>query len=100
MWNGGDTAYQMMFGGTLYKNGQESNVYELDSLVNNSIKPFESRNSAYRFRIQRTGMWNVNVRLLFRPFVPYLFRSLGADQYVTELPIFEMARKQAVINVL
>ncbi|MBI4547591.1 MAG: hypothetical protein HY707_06415 [Ignavibacteriae bacterium] len=124
VWNGIDTAYGsghldangdlmdknsalrpnedkdlVMFGGTLYKNGQESNVFELDSLVNNSIKPFECRTSTYRFKVPRAGMWNLRVRLLFRPFGPYLFRALGTDEYVTELPIFEMAVREALIEV-
>jgi hypothetical protein len=88
-----------MFGGTLYKNGQESNVFELDSLVNNSIPPFATRTADYRFRIPTAGFWNVNVRLLFRPFGPYLFRALGADQYISELPIFEMETAASVIQV-
>ncbi len=91
--------YLVMFGGTLYKNGQESNVFELDSLVNNSIKPFECRTATYRFKVSGVGMWNVKTRLLFRPFGPYLFRALSADQYVTELPIFEMAVREAVVDV-
>lgn len=124
VWNGRDTAYisghldangdlmdknsalrpnedkdLVIFGGTLYKNGQESNVFELDSLVNNSIKPFECRNAAYRFKVPRVGTWNVKIRLLFRPFGPYLFRALAADQYVTELPVFEMERSEAMIDV-
>jgi hypothetical protein len=88
-----------LFGGTLYRNGQESNVFELDSLVNNSIPPFATRTAAYRFRVPSAGLWNVSVRLLFRPFGPYLFRSLNAQQYISELPIFEMETATSVINV-
>ena len=88
-----------LFGGTLYKNGRESNVFELDSLVNNSLAPFECRTATYRFTATRTGIWNVRARLLFRPFGPYLFRALGADQYVTELPIFEMGVQDALIRI-
>lgn len=124
VWNGADTIYRSghldangdlmdtnsvhhtnedkdltLFGGRLYKNGQFSNVFELDSLVNNSIPPFGSRTALYRFRVPAVGVWNVRVRLLFRPFGPYLFRAVGADQYITQLPIFEMIRNQAVIDV-
>ncbi len=88
-----------LFGGTLYKHGAESNVFELDSLVNNSIPPFESRMAYYKFKAPRPGTWNVKVRLLFRPFAPYLFRALGAHQYLPELPIFEMITQQTTINV-
>lgn len=88
-----------MFGGTLYRNGEESNVFELDSLVNNSIPPFATRTASYRFRVSAPGLWSVSVRLLFRPFGPYLFRSLGAQQYVSELPIFEMETATSAINV-
>lgn len=124
VWNGTDTVYRSgnldangdlmdnhsalkpdedkdltMFGGTLYKNGQESNVFELDSLVNNTIPPFASRTATYGFKALRSGMWNVKVRLLFRPFGPYLFRAVGADQYLSELAIFEMESNEAVIDV-
>jgi len=89
----------VLFGGTLYKNGVESNVFELDSLVNNSIPPFGVRTASYRFRVPRTGTWNVKVRLLFRPFGPYLFRAVGGDQYISELPIYEMALNETSIAV-
>ncbi len=88
-----------MFGGTLYKNGHFSNVFELDSLVNNSIPPFATRTANYRFKASAIGMWNVKVRLLFRPFGPHLFRALGAEQYIPELKIFEMERNEALIDV-
>lgn len=88
-----------LFAGRLYKNGHETNVFELDSLVNNSIPPFSSRTSNYSFTLPHPGVWDVNVRLLFRPFPPYLFRSLGAQQYLAELPIFEMIVQQATIHV-
>ncbi len=88
-----------LFGGILYKNGTESNVFELDSLVNNSIPPFATRTATYRFSVPRAGQWNLKVRLLFRPFGPYLFRGVGADQYLTEIPTFEMVSQQTIINV-
>ena len=88
-----------LFAGTLYKNGHESNVFEMDSLVNNSIPPFASRTANYKFKVPSSGTWNVSVRLLFRPFGPYLFRALNAHQYLTELPIFEMEKEQSVIIV-
>jgi len=88
-----------IFGGTLYKNGEESNVFELDSLVNNSIPPFATRTGNYGFRIPRAGTWSVGVRLLFRPFGPYLFRALGGEEYIAELPIFEMQTAGSVIDV-
>jgi hypothetical protein len=88
-----------LFAGRLYKNGHESNVFELDSLVNNSIPPFSSHTSSYGFVVSRPGLWHVNVRLLFRPFPPYLFRSLGAQQYLAELPIFEMNSQHTTIQV-
>lgn len=88
-----------LFGGTLYKHGEESNVFELDSLVNNSIPPFATRSGIYKFRVPRAGTWNVKARLLFRPFAPYLFRALGAHQYIPELPIFEMATRESIIWV-
>jgi hypothetical protein len=124
VWNGTDTIYRtgnfdangdlmnkysalrpredtdlVMFGGTLYKDGEESNVFELDSLVNNSIKPFESRIARYACIPPHAGVWNVRARLLFRPFAPYLFRALGGDQYITQLPVFEMAKREAVVDV-
>lgn len=89
----------VLFSGTLYRNGQESNVFELDSLVNNSLKPFECRTASYRVQVVQTGAWNIKARLLFRPFGPYLFRALGATQYVTELPIFEMTIRQSLLQV-
>jgi len=88
-----------IFNGTLFKEGQESNVFELDSLVNRSIPAFGSHWAGYYFLPPATGRWNVKTRLLFRPFGPYLFRALGADEYVTELPIFEMAVHEAIIDV-
>jgi len=88
-----------LFGGTLYRHGQESNVFELDSLINNSIPPFATRTATYRFRVPSAGLWTVSVRLLFRPFGPYLFRALNAQQYISELPIFEMETATSVINV-
>jgi hypothetical protein len=88
-----------LYSGTLYKGGHETNVFELDSLVNNSIPAFESRTSHYRFAVPRTGVVAVRARLLFRGFPPYLFRALGAEQYLTELPIFEMETNQTAITV-
>lgn len=88
-----------LFSGKLFKNGVETNVFELDSLVNNSLPPFVTHTANYAFTVPRSGAWTVSVRLLFRPFGPYLFRSLGADQYISELPIFEMATSQTVIQV-
>jgi hypothetical protein len=124
VWNGVDTIYQSghldangdlmdknsvlnpngdkdltLFGGTLYKNGVETNVFELDSLVNNSLPPFVSRSAYYTFNAPRSGTWNVEVRLLFRPFGPYLFRNLGAGQYIGEIPTFEMVTKQTTVDV-
>ena len=88
-----------IFGGTLYKNGEESNVFELDSLVNNTIPPFGARTATYGFVPREAGQWNVKARLLFRPFGPYLFRALGADAYVTELPVFEMVVRESILTV-
>ncbi len=88
-----------MFNGTLYKNGHESNVFELDSLVNNSLAPFESRVAEYSFTPSAAGEWNVRARLLFRPFGPYLFRSVGAGGFVTELPVFEMVALEGSLTV-
>jgi hypothetical protein len=89
----------MLFSGYLFKNGVESNVFELDSLVNTSLPPFASRTGHYRFRVPRAGTWHVKVRLLFRPFGPYLFRAVGADQYIREIPTFEMITNETIVNV-
>ncbi len=89
----------MLFSGYLFKNGQETSVFEIDSVVNTSLKPFEARTGTYRFRVPYAGIWTVRARLLFRPFGPYLFRSLGAEQYIRELPIFEMKTEETIINV-
>jgi hypothetical protein len=89
----------MLFGGYLFKNGLESNVFELDSMVNTSLAPFASRTGTYRFRVPSTGQWNVRVRLLFRPFGPYLFRAVGGQQYVPSIPTFEMAVYERVVSV-
>jgi hypothetical protein len=125
VWKGSDTAYRSghldangdlmdknsalrpnedkdlaIFNGTLYSKGQETGVLVyLDSLVNNTIKPFECRTVNYRFQLQHVGLWNVKVRLLYRPFGPYLFRNLEANQYIAELPIFVMAIQEALISV-
>jgi hypothetical protein len=80
----------VLFSGTLFRDGVPTNVFELDSLVNNSIKPFETRTGQYELLLPRSGTWTVRARLLFRPFGPYLFRGLGADQYISEIPTFEM----------
>jgi hypothetical protein len=88
-----------LFNGTLYKNGQESNVFELDSLVNTSLAPFETRTSHYAFTPPSAGVWNVRSRLLFRPFGPYLFRSLEAGQYAPALPVFEMLSRETTVAV-
>ncbi|HEX9657513.1 MAG TPA: multiheme c-type cytochrome [Bacteroidota bacterium] len=88
-----------LFAGTLYKRGDETNVFELDSLVNNSIPAFESRTAFYKIKLNRPGFWNIRARLLFRPFPPYLFRNLGGPQYIGELPIFEMVTESSTINI-
>jgi hypothetical protein len=123
-WNGTDTVYRsgnldangdlmdrnsalqpnadkdlVLFGGILYKDGVESNVFELDSLVNNSLPPFGSKTATYRFTPHGTGSLSVRVRLMFRPFGPYLFRAVAADQYISEIPTFEMARSEATVNI-
>lgn len=89
----------VLFGGVLYKHGVETNVFELDSLVNNSIPPFGVRTAVYRMIASRSGVWNVRVRLLFRPFGPYLFRGVGAQEYVAELPTFEMTQYEGTVTV-
>jgi hypothetical protein len=88
-----------LFSGTLYRNGVETDIVDMDSLVNNSIAAFDGKTISYRFTVPRPGMWDVKVRLLFRPFGPYLFRSLGADQYLSELPIVEMNSSETIIDV-
>jgi len=89
----------MLFGGYLFKNGLESNVFELDSMVNTSLPPFASRTGIYRFTVGSAGQWNVRVRLLFRPFGPYLFRAVGGQQYIPNIPTFEMAVYEEVVSV-
>jgi hypothetical protein len=89
----------LLFSGYLFKNGRETSVFEVDSVVNTSLKPFEARTGRYRFRVPYAGIWQVRARLLFRPFGPYLFRSLGAEQYLSELPIFEMKTDETIISV-
>lgn len=89
----------VLFSGTLYKEGEPTNVFELDSLVNNSIPPFGTGVGQYRFPLPRAGTWTVRARLLFRPFAPYLFRALGAEQYLSELPTFEMNVATSTITV-
>lgn len=89
-----------IFNGTLYSKGQPTGVLVyLDSIVNKTIKPFECRKVNYTFKVPQTGFWNVRVRLLFRPFGPYLFRNLGAHEYITELPIFEMSSHESLIEI-
>lgn len=88
-----------LFGGILYKHGVETNVFELDSLVNESIPPYGSRNVAYTCRIPAAGTWNARARLLFRPFGPYLFRSLGAHALIPQIPTYEMSSQEVLINV-
>jgi hypothetical protein len=89
----------VIFNGSLYKNGHPSNAFELDSVVNKSIPPFGFYTANYTFKVPSSGVWNVKTRLLFRPFGPYLFRSVGASQYVTELPVFEMNSYETNINI-
>jgi hypothetical protein len=89
----------MLFSGLLFKNGRETSVFEVDSVVNTSLAPFAARTGRYRFRVPSAGIWNVRARLLFRPFGPYLFRSLGAGQYLSEIPTFEMKSDETIINV-
>jgi hypothetical protein len=88
-----------LFSGTLYKDGEPTNVFELDSLVNNSIRAFETRMVEYRFPLPRTGVWTIRARLLFRPFGPYLFRALGVSQYISEIPTFEMLGATKTVSV-
>jgi len=89
----------MLFGGYLFKNGLESNVFELDSMVNTSLAPFASRTGTYRFSVPSSGQWNIKVRLLFRPFGPYLFRAVGGQQYIPSIPTFEMELFETIIAV-
>ncbi|MBM4165316.1 MAG: hypothetical protein FJ218_00060 [Ignavibacteria bacterium] len=89
----------VIFNGSLYKDGHPSNAFELDSVVNKTIPPFAWHTANYKFKVLSSGIWNVKTRLLFRPFGPYLFRSLGASQYVSELPVFEMNSYETNINV-
>lgn len=89
----------MLFSGLLFKNGQETSVFEVDSVVNTSLPPFASRTGRFRFRVPYPGAWNLRVRLLFRPFGPYLFRSIGASQYVSAIPMFEMLVQQTSVTV-
>ncbi len=88
-----------LFSGKFLKNGIESSVFDLDSLINNSLKPFETRESKYKVKFNSTGTWTIKSRLLIRPFAPKIFRSLNAHQYLNEIPTFEMANVEKQITI-
>ncbi len=88
-----------IFNGAMYKNGQPSNVVELDSLVNLTIPPFASRIAHYTFKPTGTGTWHVKTRLLYRSLGPYLYRSFNVANYISEVPIFEMNTDEKTIIV-
>lgn len=52
-----------------------------------SIRPEETRVFGYKAPIQLNGQGKIKVRLLFRNFPPYMFRTLDAGQDPSEIPL-------------
>lgn len=85
-----------IFNGVIYDalGNPGANVFNIGSLDNYSIPPFQSRTTEYRYP-KTAGTFDVSVRLLFRPFSTFAFRGTALEQYIPEIPTFEMEVAQA-----
>ncbi len=75
----------------LKADGSNASVWDVDSLVNPSIKPGETKNLRYGFSVSSVQgtSFTVEVKVRFRSFAPYLFRYLGLDSLLP-IPIIDM----------
>lgn len=81
-----------IYNGTAYNMGEETLFFwEADSVINNSIPPFESRSTNYNIAGPfYSSSIEIGVRLRFRSFPPYLFRAIDQDGLISNLEIFDM----------
>ncbi len=78
----------------LKADGSDASVWDVDSLVNPSIKPGETKVVNYSFATPEFAgavgeELTIEVTLRFRSFAPYLFRELGLDSLLP-IPIIDM----------
>ena len=68
-----------------------NNITEVDSMINFSLTPYQSRYKYYNVPIPEniTGQIDVSARLLFRPFKPS-FIIEHHPEFLTNMPIFEV----------
>lgn len=90
-----------IFNGTAYDDGEETLFFwEADSVKNTAIPPFETRTAQYLVTAPfSANELEINVRLRFRSFPPYLLRNIGEENLIPNLEIFEMSTFNQTIPV-
>lgn len=82
-----------LFHGVALKNGQETLFFwEADEIDNRTIPAFSSETIVYETALDEVqgAAAIVTVRLRFRSFAPYFLRAIEQEQFIAEIPIFDM----------
>ena len=81
-------------------NNLTHNVTEVDSMVNYSLTPYQTRYKYYRIHIPDNieGEVLVSARLLFRSFSPSFILDHHPD-FINNLPIFEVDSISRIVNI-
>ncbi len=90
-----------LYHGTPYRNGEETLFFwEADAIRENTIPAFSSSTAEYRMPLSMaTSTVQLQIRLRFRSFPPYLLRAIGKAELLQEMPIFDMATFQQTITI-
>ena len=83
-----------------HDNNLTHNVTEVDSMVNYSLTPYQTRYKYYRIHIPDNieGEVLVSARLLFRSFSPSFILDHHPD-FINNLPIFEVDSISRIVNI-
>jgi len=94
-----DTSLVLYNGKAIDGNGDETLFFwEAKAIENNTIPALESRSAVFQIQAP-TNMENLqlDVRLRFRSFPPYMLRAIGRENLIAELIAFDMETFQTVI---
>ncbi len=80
---------------------EEVTVFRATSIESRLIRAGETDENQYRVAVPAaaSGSLHVSVRLLFRPFAPYILRARGVGGLQSENPIFEMAADASDVSI-
>ncbi len=81
---------------------EEVTIFRATSIEARLIRAGDTDGGTYRVAVPAAaaGSLHLSVRLLFRPFAPYILRARGVGSLQPENPIFEMAAYPADVSVV